>query len=390
MKTKKVLLIQADTTQTLPMAKELNKKGYEVHAVVSEKLSYGYGCRYIKNKFLFKDFEDVDAYFKFLLPIIKDGNYNLLVPMADHGAIVVSKYRDELAKYSNFVMPEFIIFEEAYDKHKLMENCEELKLPHPRTVSIIGVKIPFELIDNLRFPVLIKPNHSCGARGITFIDNLEELKSKFPIVQAQYGDCHIQEFIPEGGAQVKVQIYLNENQDLVQSSVIHKYRCYPNKGGSSCCNKSIHNDKIVDICFHLLKEIGWVGFADFDAIEDPRTGELLIMELNPRVPACVKTPFAAGINWADVISSEYEGQPHKKYSMEKKIYLRHLGFEILWFLNAKNRFSVKPSWFKFFGKNIYYQDMNGWSDPLAFIFGTMGNIIKQLSPSFRKSKSGMN
>lgn len=45
MKTVKILLLQADTTQTLPMAKYLSKMGYEVHAIVSSKLTYGYGCK---------------------------------------------------------------------------------------------------------------------------------------------------------------------------------------------------------------------------------------------------------------------------------------------------------------------------------------------------------
>lgn len=253
-----------------------------------------------------------------------------------------------------------------------------------------GTDIDLEKVKDLRYPVLIKPNKSCGARGITPALNYEELLVKIPLVVQEFGECHIQEFIPEGGGQVKAQLYINERGDLVQSSVISKYRWYPNHGGSSCCSKSMDNPKLIQILYSLLKEIGWFGFADFDTIEDPRTGELLIMELNPRVPACVKTAFAAGINWADIISSEYEKEPHANYKKERNIYLRHLGFEILWFLNAEKKFSTKPSWFKFFGKNIYYQDMNGIDDPMAFIIGTIGNIKKQLSPSFRKAKAGMN
>ena len=112
------------------------------------------------------------------------------------------------------------------------------------------------------------------------------------------------------------------------------------------------------------------------------------MEINPRVPACLKTPCEAGIDWADVIVSEYLGKPHEKYEVEREVYLRHLGFEVLWFFYSRNRFKTKPSWFRFFGRHIYYQDMNGWPDMLPFFMGTMGNIKKQLSPAFRAEKSG--
>ncbi len=387
---KKILLIQADTTQSLPIAKYLLKMGYEVHAIVSSKLTYGYGCRYIKKKFIFPDYHDISKHYNFILSTITSTKYEYMLPMADEGSLVMSKYRTEFLKYTNYKLPEFSIFLRGYDKHKLMEICEANEIPHPRTISINGKNLNDNRIPNLKFPILIKPNISCGARGITYIENLSQLYEKFPSVYEEFGECHLQEFIPAGGSQVKVQIYIDEKQNLVQSSVIKKIRWYPNNGGSSCCNVAEENPSIVEKCHTILKKIGWIGFADFDTIEDPRTGELLVMEINPRVPACIKTAFNAGINWSDVIISEYAATSHDKYHLKRKVYIRHLGFEILWFFNSKNKFSTKPSWFKFFGKNIFYQDMSGWDDPLAFIYGTLGNIKKQLSPSFRKAKSGMN
>lgn len=386
----KILLLQADTTQSLPIAKSLAKKGYEVHAIVSSKWCYGYGSRYIKKKFIFRDYEDIEKHYQFVLSVLKSHAYDTTIPMADHGAIVLSKYKKSLLKFTHFVMPDFADFERGYDKHKLMEACQIGGYPHPRTVLVEAANVESTEAKELKYPILIKPNQSCGARGITFINSFEELIEKFPKVYSAYGACHIQEFIPAGGAQVEVQLYVDENGCLKQSSVIHKYRWYPNNGGSSCCNVSTQNEKIVNTLYNLLKSIGWVGFADFDTIEDPRTGDLLIMELNPRVPACVKSAFASGIDWADIISSEYLGKEYRHYIYNKTVYLRHLGFEILWFMKSKNKFSTKPSWFNFFGRNIYYQDMSNWSDPMPFIRGTLGNIAKQLSPSFRKAKSGMN
>lgn len=385
----KILLLQADTTQTLPIAKSLAKKGYEVHAIVSTKWCYGYGSRYVKKKFIFRDYENIEKHYEFVLNILKSGNYDVAIPMADHGAIVLSKYKEELLKYTQFVMPDYTDFERAYDKHKLMKACQLGGYPHPKTVLVDDDNVETTDAKSLKYPVLIKPNISCGARGITYIESYEQLLETFPKVYTQYGKCHVQEYIPAGGAQVKAQLYLDTEGNLVQCSVMRKYRWYPNNGGSSCCNVSLEDDKLVATLHSLLNDIGWSGFADFDTIQDPRTGELLIMEINPRVPACVKTAFAGGIDWGDIIVSEYLGKKHPKYSHNKTIFLRHLGFEILWFLKAKNRFKTYPSWFKFFGKNIFYQDMNGWSDPMPFIRGTLGNIAKQLSPSFRKAKSGI-
>lgn len=387
---KRVLLLEGDYTQCLPTAKSLHKHGYEVDGIFSEKWSYGFGSRYIKKKYLFKNTGDTQAFFYFLLPILANCHYDAVIPLNDESATLLATYSCQLQKHTRFLMPDAVHYSLGYDKHKLMEVCERSGFPHPKTLSVSGSSIDASSAAKLKFPILIKPNYSSGARGITLVNSLEELTSKFNCIFQEYGECHLQEYIPQGGSQIKVQIFINSRGELVQSSVIHKFRWYPEKGGSSCCNTSIEDEKIVDTCYRLCKEIGWVGLADFDTIEDPRTGELLIMEINPRLPACTKTSYASGIDWADVIVSEYLGLPHATYKMERKVYLRHLGFEMLWFYYSKNKFSTRPSWFKFFGKNVYYQDMNGWSDPIPFIRGTWGNLKKQLSPEFRKSKSGTN
>ena len=189
----------------------------------------------------------------------------------------------------------------------------------------------------------------------------------------------MQKYIKQGGAQVEVQLYIDEKGKLINSSVISKYRWYPEKGGSSCCAISVNNKRIVDILYDLLKNIGWVGFADFDTIEDPDTGELLIMELNPRVPACIKTAIESGINWGQVIVDDYMGEPQKMYEYKEGEILRHLGFETLWFLKSPNRWRMKPSYFAFLGKHIHYQDMSDWTDPMPFIKGTIRNIKKVIA-----------
>ena len=172
------------------------------------------------------------------------------------------------------------------------------------------------------------------------------------------------------------------------SSVIWKQRYYPVNGGSSCCNVTIDNPAIAKTCGEVLKAIGWVGFADFDLIENPDTHELLIMEINPRIPACVRSAFKSGMDYATMIADATLGLPLRDYKYTPGKRLRHLGFDVLWFLKSPDRFKTKPSWFRFFGKDTYYQD---WlcGDFKAFFWGTWGNFKKQMNPEFRKAKAGL-
>lgn len=381
----KVLILDTGT-QGYIAVKSLHKAGHKVFLLYRGKHNYADDSKYVNLKIQTNASYEDETYLQTVKSIITEHQIDAVIPMSDFSSMFLSKHRDELMPKVKYVLPDIKVFERGYDKNTLMALCAQKGYSHPQTINDV-TDIDRLDIDGLKYPLLIKPNHTCGGRGMTLVRNSEELKSKFDGVYHQYGDCHLQEYIPQGGSQVEVQIYINGKNELVASSVIYKYRWYPENGGSSCCATSVKNDKVVDMCYRLLKDIGWVGFADFDLIEDPRDGQLKVMELNPRVPACVKTVIVSGIDWPNIILNEYLGAPHVNPIFKSGILLKHLGMEVLWFIYSKNRFKTKPALWKVFGKNVYYQDLD-ISDPMPFIWGTWHNVKKQLTPSFRKSKSG--
>lgn len=371
------ILILGCGTQGLVVVRSLKRSGYNVY-LIGEKHNYADDSRYLSGKVITELLPSSVGFLQLVIEQINEWKINTIIPMGDIYAEFMSKNKVVLLGMVHFLMPDIVDFDRATDKNKLMALCQEKKYPHPFTINTFS---DFNTINknDLSFPLLIKPNITCGARGMTLVHSYEELLRKYPAIYEKYGDCHLQKYVKQGGAQVEVQLFVNEKRELVNSSVIYKYRWYPEKGGSSCCAKSVRNEKIVNILYNLLLDLNWVGFADFDTIEDPITGELLIIELNPRVPACIKTSIEAGVNWGEIIVNGYLGRPQKQYVYKENVFLRHLGFEILWFLKSPNRFTTRPSWFVFFGKNIYYQDISDITDPLPFIMGTYRNIKKVLS-----------
>lgn len=365
------ILLLGSGTQGIALAKDIKVSGHRV-LFIGERFNYADVSRYVDNRLYCSLDPMTPEYYKTVRDFIVCNDVDAIIPMGDRTAEFLSRNKMELTKLAHFEIPDYYYFMNGVDKNKLMSICSQRGYPHPFTINTVKDirEIDKELIP---FPLLIKPNITCGARGMTLVNSYDELLLSFPAIQKKYGDCHLQQYIKQGGSQVEVQL-LVENRRLVNYSVIQKYRWYPEKGGSSCCARSVVNEKIVDILYHLLLDLNWSGFADFDTIENPDTGELLIMELNPRVPACVKCAVEAGIHWGEIITNSYLHQPQKKYSYKEDIFLRHLGFEILWFVKSSNRFKTYPNWFKFFGKDIYYQDMSGLKDPFPFIVGTMRNV----------------
>lgn len=79
----------------------------------------------------------------------------------------MSHYKRELLELSGVLIPDKTIFDDGYDKNKLMKVCRENGFPHPLTIDLFGIK-DFdnnnELVD-FSYPALLKPNLTSGGRG---------------------------------------------------------------------------------------------------------------------------------------------------------------------------------------------------------------------------------
>ena len=382
------VLLLGSGTQAFAILKSLHRSGNRIVMLISETGNYADMSKYVDEKILTQFSDKSSDYLELVKTIITDKKIDVIIPMGDALAEFLCRNREELMQLSHFKMPTLENFMKGYDKNLLMSLCREKGYPHPLTIDLSKTAYDDKssFVD-FPYPGILKPNCTTGGRGMCIINNYEDLLQTYPRIKAEYGECHLQQFIREGGSQVKLQLYVNEQGDLLYSSVMEKVRWYPVKGGSSCCSVSVQKPKMVEICHNILKDIHWIGFADFDTIGNPDTGELLIMEINPRLPACIGAAINAGIDWGQIIVDDYLDKPQKQYQFKEGIALRHLGFDILWFLKSPNRFKTKPCWFKFFGKKVYYQDFH-FLDQKPFWVGTYHNIKKLFNPEFKKAKSG--
>ena len=381
------ILLLGSGTQALAIVKGLAKAGYTIY-MIFEEANYADTSRYVNKRIVCHVSPKSDEYLEIVERIIVKEKIDVLIPTGDISAEFISKNKARLGKIAKFTTPDHTNFVNGYDKNKLMALCQKNNYPHPMTVDLSELNdLSVKELKTFSYPAMLKPNYTTGGRGMVVVNSHQELLEKYPNLHLQYGDYHLQQFIRAGGKQVKIQLFVNSNGRLIAHSAMEKVRWYPVKAGSSCCSVSIIEEKATDICLQILRDLHWEGFADFDLIEDTDTRELLIMEINPRLPACLGTAIHAGIDWGQIIVDEALGHESKNYEYKTGIALRHLGFDVLWFLKSPKRFNTAPSWFHFFGKDVFYQDMDGWSDLKPFFSGTYHNIKKLFDPSFKKAKS---
>jgi len=380
------VLIIGGGTQGLAFARALSKLNCRVFMLVEEKGSYADSSRYVFQRVSISAPLESELYLDYLVSLIRDKQIDAVIPMGDASARFISKNINVLSAVTGVKFPPIEAFMKGYDKNQLMALCLQKGYPHPATLDLNKVSVHDDSVRNFCYPAMLKPNQTTGGRGMIRVDSHEELLHHYDAMHQIYGDYHLQAFIPAGGRQFKVQLYVDELGELLQSTVMQKVRWFPPEAGSNCCAMSVEIPVLVKVCHMILKDIGWLGFADLDIIEDPRDGQLLVMEINPRVPACIKLPIMAGVNWAEVILNGYLSKPQAHYSYITGIVLRHLGLDTLWFLKSGARWKTQPSWFHFMGSRVFYQDMSDWTDPAPFIKGTLHNVKSLLNPKFREAK----
>ena len=370
----RVLLIEGRARQVMPLMESLHKLGCHVTTYNASKLDMGYASHYPDKKVLsYCNAKDPEKSWAAISKELKTKQYDLVIPLNDFVAIMLSQHKEELKPYVTIAANDWDVFQYASDKLKTMKVCMENGIPCPKTFVADDNLTDLSKLD-LQFPICIKPRTGYSAVGFRMIDDPAELDHIVQATKEKYGAPLIQEYIPQTDLQYKAELFVDKDGTVKSCCIFSKVRWYHVDGGSSTLNMSVHRPDIQETCEKLLKAIGWRGYADIDLIQDPRDGVAKVMEINPRITGSVKICYACGVNFSEQILQDFLELPVTEYmEYPEGQYLRYLHTDLLWFIKSPTRFSCKPSWFDFRHSVDQIWSAN---DPWPWFTYTIANITK--------------
>ncbi len=344
----RVLLLEGFARQNMALMPALKALGCHLTTYNASKLDVGYASKYPDVKLVkFWDRDDAAASFAALMDVLNEGHYDVVIPMTDFSAALLSAHIDEVRPLAYPAVNPPEAFDRAADKQRTMRACEEAGVPCPHTLYDMASADDI-LAAGMPFPFIIKPRVGYGSIGFHVIRDEAQLREVFPAAVERFGGMVVQDYIPQTGTQYKCEVFLDASGEAKSACVFDKTRWYPVDGGSTCCSTSVKRPDIAADSVRLLRHIGWRGYGDVDLIEDPRDGVCRVMEINPRITASVKVCFAAGVDFARQVVELGMGLPVTEYADYREgIRLRYMHTDLLWFLQSPNRFRAKPSWFDF-------------------------------------------
>jgi predicted ATP-grasp superfamily ATP-dependent carboligase len=353
-----ILVMEVHAKAAVSVLESCRAAGLHVIAGSWKKYGCGQYSRAVDDKIYYpRPDTQPDQCIQFLLDYLQDNDIEVIFPVGDRMTDMIAKHQDQFREVTNVILPSYDIFTKGRNKIQTLKTAVLENCPIPLTWYREDVSLDTVISNISSYPVLIKPAVSAGARGITICKNAQDVQNQYTKIKERYGECFIQDFVPQQGMQFKVDAVMNHNQELLAGVVYEKLRYYPPGGGSSVLNKSIHRPDILDAAVRVMKRLGWVGLCDFDFIEDPRDGAVKLMEINPRFPESFRATVAAGVDMTKILYQLATGQtPDKQLQYRANQYNRFLFGDLMWFLKTKEkRLRVRPSFFRFWGKDMYYQ-----------------------------------
>ena len=383
-----VLLLEGFARQVMPMMQALHDLGCKITTYNTSKLDMGYTSRYPNRKLLaFWDRNDEEKSYKALLDVLMNDKYDVVIPMTDFSATMLSRHKDEIIKYSHPAVNDWEVFIQAGDKLNTMVACMDGGIPCPHTLrDVKEVQDVMTAISNheLSYPFIIKPRIGYGSIGFHIIRSEDDMRRVFESSLEAHGDMLVQEFIPQTDIQYKCEVFIDHHGEVKSAVVFDKTRWYPIDGGSTCCSASVKRPDIVESSVKLLKAIRWRGYGDVDLIQDPRDGVAKVMEINPRITASVKVCFVAGVDFARQIVEFETGREvteYQCYEVDRR--LRYMHTDLLWFIKSPNRFKTKPSWFSW---ERTTDQIWSWKDPFPWFTYTIASLKKYKVESRKRQR----
>jgi len=373
-----VLVTDGHWRKTLAVVRSLGRKGIPVTVGERTFLNTSFFSKYCSRRIVYPSLRRYpDPFIEFLLEEIKKNRTRCLFPMEEETLLLVAKHRSEISKYTTLLIPDLEKIEFVRDKGKLLRFAESHGIPIPKTLYPLEtpkadmVRGGSPASNVVQGPAVIKPRISSGSFGIAYVNGGEDLLPSYQRVHARYPFPLVQDWIPDGGGIFGVSALFDEASNVKAAFVHKKLRMYPVKGGPSTLREGVDHPWVMELGLSLLKSLKWVGVALVEFKVDPRDGVPKLMEVNPRFWGSLQLAIDSGVDFPYLIFKMARGetfQPVLHYEAGRRCRWLLWG-DILHFVTNPHRFSLHPSFFRFFEPNTSY-DIISKDDPVP-VLGSM-------------------
>lgn len=299
----KVLVLDGRQRSALALTRSLGRRGIYIAVGEEEHPSLASVSKYCKHRFTYESpHKGPRPFLDSILNELRRDKYSMVFPMTDITCYLVSEFRDEIGKYTQVPMVDRDTFAMASEKWEVIKTCKSLGLAAPQTWILKDRNDIDNILNQLSFPVVIKPrrsryliDNSWILTGVDYAYSVEELRRKIDKYDSRLPLPLLQERIIGPGAGVFVIFNRGELRAIFSHKRIREKP--PSGGVSVLCESAPVSPLMRDYSIKLLKALGWHGVAMVEFKIDSRDNIPKIMEINGRFWGSLQLSINAGVDF---------------------------------------------------------------------------------------------
>jgi carbamoyl-phosphate synthase large subunit len=175
------------------------------------------------------------------------------------------------------------------DRLAFKETMNELGIEMPRSKIAQSVEEAEAIAAELGYPVVVRPAYTLGGTGGGLVYNVEELRliAGRGISASLIGQVLIEESV-EGWEELELEVIRDHKNQMITVCFIENVDAMGVHTGDSFCTAPmltidpVLQQRLQEYSYKVVERIGVIGGTNIQFAHDPKTGRVVIIEINPR------------------------------------------------------------------------------------------------------------
>ena len=175
------------------------------------------------------------------------------------------------------------------DRLAFKETMTELGIEMPQSKIAQSVEEAEEIATELGYPLVIRPAYTMGGTGGGLVYNVEELRTiaSRGISASMIGQILVEESV-EGWEELELEVIRDHKNQMITVCFIENVDAMGVHTGDSYCTAPMLTideklqKRLQEYSYKVVERIGVIGGTNIQFAHDPKTGRVVIIEINPR------------------------------------------------------------------------------------------------------------
>ena len=179
--------------------------------------------------------------------------------------------------------------EKGEDRTEFKNSMARLGIDMPRSKAVNTVEDAEKVAEELGYPVVIRPAYTMGGTGGGLVYNLEELRliAARGIAASMVNQILVEESVL-GWEELELEVVRDAKNQMITVCFIENVDAIGVHTGDSFCTapmltiSTALQQKLQKYAYSIVEDIGVIGGTNVQFAHDPKTGRVVVIEINPR------------------------------------------------------------------------------------------------------------